>query len=89
MEINNAIKKLQRNGWIVEQLSGRIYKAMKDGIGGQYISMITQEYDGEQKVIIIDLRSPRADKDESEQMDYHGGTFCKNLTQAMRIAETN
>ena len=76
----NAIKKLQKAGFRVkasENMSNR-YVAEKEGCR-RFIEFLAQN--GE--LIIIDLR--RRGQEDDSMTDYHAGTFCDNLSQALRI----
>ncbi len=80
MTTKNAITKLEKSGFKVEQ-HGRQYFAEKDALR-HFITF----YDQEGEVIVIDLRT-RGQEDDS-QSDYHAGTFCKNITRAILYATT-
>jgi len=80
MKISNAIKKLEKNG----------FKVSKDGIqhtGAKLgLSYIIEFYQNgrEDSIACIKVRHP-ADLDDS-MTDYSAGTFCDNITQAIRLA---
>ena len=80
MKIENAIKKLKKEGFKVKQSerADNRYIAEKEG-HRNFIEFITQ--DG--SLIIIDLR--RKGQEDDSLTDYHAGTFCDNLSQALRI----
>lgn len=86
MTIQNAIKKLEKNGFKVKQVDNgakfnRNYVATNPN-HRRFIEVLTQGDD----VSIIDLRTPGH---EDELMtDYHAGTFCDNIAQAIRYATT-
>lgn len=83
MTTPNAIKKLEKAGYTVKLVSGnknRQYTATKDN-HRRFINF----YDQEGHVIIIDLRT-KGHEDDS-MTDYHAGTFCDNISQALRLAQ--
>ncbi len=83
MKIVNAIKKLKKNGYKVTSDKSR-YTATKEG-ERHYIELMSQiSYEGEEEVIIIDVR--REGQADDSMTDYHAGTFCDNLSQALAIA---
>ena len=79
-----AIKKLQREGYNVTQDKGRI-TAKKEN-QRHYIELLVNGKDVGDKsdIAIIDLR--REGQDDDIMTDYHAGTFCDNLAQALSIA---
>ena len=80
MKTENAIKKLQKAGFRVkvsENVSNR-YIAEKEGCR-DFIEFLSQD----DKLIIIDLR--HRGQEDDPMTDYHAGTFCDNLSQALRI----
>ena len=85
MKTQNAIAKLQKEGFSV-QLLGELgkfnnrYKATKEG-HQHYIEFLTQD----DELIVIDLR--RKGEEDDPMTDYHAGTFCKNLKQALVVGE--
>ncbi len=80
MKTENAIKKLKKEGFEVKQSehASNRYIAEKEG-HRSFIEFITQNG----SLIIIDLR--RKGQDDDPCTDYHAGTFCDNLSQALRI----
>ncbi len=87
MTLQNAIKKLQNNGFrVTEDENSGVYNRNFKAINPQYrtyLEILSQ--DGE--VCIIDLRTPGHDDDS--MTDYHAGTFCDNISQAIRLATSN
>jgi hypothetical protein len=88
MTIQNAIKKLEKNGFKVEKSEfdkpeqyNRTFYATNPSYK-RFIEIMTQGDD----LSIIDLRTPGHDDDL--MTDYHAGTFCKNITQAIRYVTT-
>jgi hypothetical protein len=80
MTIPNAIKKLEKNGFKVEEskhIKGRYIATLENN--RHHIEFIDQ--DGE--VIVIDLRTKGHDDDV--MTDYHAGIFCDNISQAIRL----
>ena len=78
MQVTNAIKKLNKSGFVVNSTGNR-YSAKKSGMK-DVIEFITQD----QSVLFINLRS---ETDHSDSMnDYHAGVLCDNLTQALQLA---
>lgn len=93
MNISNAISKLEKAGFKVELSKfceptafNKRYTATNPNYKS-YIEVLTQ-YDTEGKgtVSVIDLRTPGEEDDLMS--DYHAGTFCDNITQAIRYATT-
>lgn len=87
MTIQNATKKLEKAGFKVELSKfskledfNRKYIATNPTIK-RYIEINTQYGDS---IAVIDLRTPGHDDDS--MTDYHAGTFCENITQAIRYA---
>ena len=81
MDTKNAIKKLEKKGFEVKKTEGGMYVAKNPNL-----RHFIQFYDQEGRVIIIDLRTPGQEDDIMS--DYHAGTFCDNITQAIRYATT-
>lgn len=81
MQIINAIKKLEKNGFKVvkDETRGRNYIAGK--VGNRHFIEI---YEQDGRVCLIDLRTKGYEDDI--QSDYHAGTFCDNISQAIRLA---
>lgn len=88
----NAIKKLEKAGFKVEQSKfdkpnqyNRRFYAHHPNLR-HYIELCTQGGDEHQagEVCVIDLRTPGQNDDS--MTDYHAGTFCDNITQAIRYA---
>ena len=78
MQVTNAIKKLNKSGFVVSNAGNR-YSAKKSGFK-DIIEFIAQD----QSVLFVNLRS---ENDHSDSMnDYHAGVLCNNLTQALQLA---
>jgi hypothetical protein len=84
MTIENAIKKLQKNGFkVTEDSNSGVYNRDFKAVNPQhrkYLQISSQ--DGE--VCLIDLRTPGYEDDS--MTDYHAGTFCDNISQAILLA---
>ena len=76
MQVTNAIKKLSNVGFSVTQ-SGNCYRA---NTGSKVIEFHQQN--GE--IICIRVRS--ANDHDDVMSDYSAGTWCDNLSQAIRLA---
>ena len=78
MTKENAIKKLKKEGYNIEELSPMVYVADKPN-QRDYIKLMIQNG----RVIIIDLKI----KGQEDELitDYHAGMFCRNLSQALRM----
>ena len=76
----NAIKKLEKAGFTVEKI-GHEYVARSDK-HPRLISFLINGSDD--SITCIRTRMPW-DKDEIES-DYCGGTWCDNITQAIRLS---
>ena len=83
MTIQNAIKKLEKNGFKVTSWPHRkdIFTARKEGLR-HYINFY-QNGDSD-NIYVIDLRTEGYEDDI--MTDYHAGTFCDSITQAIRRA---
>lgn len=79
MTVKNAIQKLKNKGYAVTETQKNTYYAEKEN-KRDYIKFLSQ--DGH--LIIIDLR--RKGQEDDPMTDYHAGTFCDNLSQALRLA---
>jgi len=80
MTTKNAIKKLEKAGFVVQHNHG--YHAMKEGC--KYV-IDFHKNGGEDYATCIRVRAARG-KDEIET-DYCAGTFCDKITQAISIAD--
>lgn len=76
MQATNAVKKLNKSGFTVTQ-SGNRYSAQ----AGRNVIEFHQQ-DGE--IICIRVRS--ANDHDDVMSDYSAGTWCDNLSQAIRLA---
>lgn len=85
MTITNAIKKLEKSGFKVTNsiTNPGIYTAEKDGLK-RFINFYSNG--GTDDICIIDLRTKG--REDDLQSDYHAGTFCDNISQAIRYATT-
>lgn len=83
MKLSNAIKKLERNGFKVEksETMPNKYYATKEGLR-DYITLHVQD----DRLIIVDSR--RKGQEDDPMTDYHAGTFCDNLSQAIRMTNS-
>lgn len=80
MKIINAIKKLEKAGFKVSK-DGSQHTGVKSGL--DYIIEFYQN-GREDSLACINVRRP---DDLSDAMtDYSAGTFCDNITQAIRLA---
>jgi len=77
MNATNAIKKLVKAGFAIDQTSGNFFNATRDT---NVISFFVQQ--GE--TICIKIRS-KNDKD-CAMTDYSAGIFCSTVTQAIKLA---
>lgn len=79
MKLSNAIKKLEKAGYTIAKtsISNKYTATKKDQ--RDYIQFCTQD----DELIIIDLR--RKGLDDDWTTDYHAGTYCQNLSQALRL----
>lgn len=86
MQTINALRKLEREGWSVKERDGgkyhRTFIAEKPGFEN-FIELMTQG----DNISIIDLR--RYGMEDDVMTDYHAGTFCRNLAQAIRFANSS
>lgn len=82
MTVANAIKKLEKNGFkVTKQGESRFYIAERPG-SQNYIQFLTNGYTDD--IATVDLR--RYGNEDDPMRDYHAGTFCDNITQAIRLA---
>lgn len=92
MQTLNAIKKLEKAGFRIELAKGcglvdfnKRYIAIHPELA-HYIEIMTQDdVDGNGIVAVIDLRRPG--QEDNPYTDYHAGTFCRNIAQAIRFAQ--
>jgi len=81
MTIQNAIKKLNKNGFAVESVGNMFSAAIENG--KDVIEFFSNG--GEANVICICVRRKN---DVSDAMsDYHAGSFVSNISQAIRLAQ--
>jgi hypothetical protein len=85
MQLKNAIKKLEHNGWKAEGEPGKPFWNYGKGQCLIQLGCNPPHEDGTRTVVMIDARR-RTDKDEIES-DYHAGTFCETLPEAFRLCE--
>lgn len=83
MTIQNAIKKLEKNGFMTTVGNTGNVIAVNPKYR-RWIEVLKNGYTDD--VSVIDLRTPGHDDDI--MTDYHAGTFCNNITQAIRYATT-
>lgn len=82
MTLQNAIKKLEKNGFKVTQKDNtKFYVAEQEG-NRHYIEIL-KNY-GNDDISVIDLR--RYGQEDDWLTDYHAGTFCDNINQAIRLS---
>lgn len=83
MTIQNAIKKLEKHGFKTTiGNTGNVF-----AVNPHYKRWIEVMRNGNSDdIAVIDLRTPGQDDDI--MTDYHAGTFCDNITQAIRYATT-
>jgi len=79
MTYKNAINKLKKGQYKIHVNDGRVSAIKNDGV----IEFI--KYDSSGKIDCIRVRGVN-DKDDI-MTDYFAGTWCDNLTQAMKINE--
>ncbi len=77
MKVSNAIKKLSKYGNVTQD--GQFFRIIQDTREIQFARNGSSE-----DIICIRVRSIH-DKDDF-MTDYHAGTFCDNITQAIRLA---
>lgn len=77
MQISNAIKKLTKEGFVVNQ-NGIFFSA----VGNRRVISFIQQND---RISCINVRSHN-DKDDVAS-DYTAGVFCDNLSQAIRLSK--
>lgn len=84
MTIINAIKKLEKNGFVIKEWENNkgIMSARKEGYK-HYIDIFRNGGEYSNDIAVIDVRSP--DMLDDPMTDYHAGTFCENITQAIRF----
>ena len=79
MKITNAIKKLEKAGFEVINEGSR-YSARRENDIVEFI----QNGGGSDQAICIRIMS--ADDQDDMMTDYSAGTYCDNLSQAIRLA---
>ena len=85
MLLSNAIKKMGRAGWTVTGEPGKpFWTYEKDGYRIEIGCNPIQD-DGTRDVVMIDARR-KTDRDDI-QSDYHAGTFCDSIAEALRFVE--
>lgn len=82
MQLKNAIKKLKKNGYETKVSHG-LYTARK--INSSDLIEFRVNGRGSELVTGVRVRS-ESDRDEA-MIDYHAGVWCKNISQAIAVAE--
>lgn len=83
MKVENAIKKLEKNGFEVEEFKGRGNDKYRGTRGDWVISFFRNGGDSGEAV---NFRVRRKDDHDDIMSDYFAGSFTDNITQAIRIA---
>lgn len=83
MQVQNAIKKLERAGFTVTpDKYTASFTATKQGFR-RYIRIYRNGGEYSESVSIVELRTKGHEDDI--QRDYNAGTFCDNVSQAIRL----
>ena len=80
MQVQNAVKKLEKAGFTVSSQSPNAFRAYK---GGRSEINFRKNGGDSTEVVCIEVRTVGA-KDDS-MTDYFAGTWCDNITQAIKI----
>jgi len=90
MKLKNAINKLLKAGWVEmnspEKTSSPFWLYAKQNYE-IVLYCNPPENDGSRNVVVIDFR--RKGMEDDIQTDYHAGTFCDSIAQALRFAESS
>ena len=78
MQLTNAIKKLNKSGFVVSNAGNR-YSAKKVGLK-YVVEFINQE------TSVLCIRVRQENDNDNSMVDYSAGTWCDNLTQAISLA---
>jgi hypothetical protein len=81
MTIVNAIKKLEKSGWMIARVNSQ-YVASKVG-NGHVISFLSS---GPESQEVACLRVRRTNDFDEIQSDYHAGVYVDSMVQALRRA---
>jgi len=81
MTITNAIKKLEKSGWIIARVNSQ-YVASKLG-NGHVISFLSS---GPETLEVACLRVRRTNDFDEIQTDYHAGVYVDSVAQALQRA---
>lgn len=85
MEIKNAIRKLEKSGYLVSGSGSTGFRAVKSGLS--YVVEFRQNGGGSEEVVCIRVRHV-VDIDDS-QSDYSAGAWFGNITQAIKFADSH
>jgi len=79
MKLTNAIKKLKKSGFMIEEKGVFVFSQKND----QEISFFKNGRDEDPQITCI--RVKRINDVDDSMTDYCAGVFCNNLSQAIRL----